>query len=181
MGRERKLILLTGDRGSGKTTLLQRLTADSHAYKIDVAGLLSPAVFENGEKTAIDLLEVISGNRRRLADIRKSESIGIMTDHWVFDSQTIEWGNRILAVLPPCSLFVLDELGPIEFERGQGLMEGIAAVNRGNYRQAIVVIRPELIETAMQRWPGAETLPIKSLSGTGYSGFLESIKINNAL
>jgi len=176
MGRKGKLILLTGDRGSGKTTLLQRLIADCHFNKIDFAGLLSPAVFENGEKIAIDLLEVGSGIRRRLAETRKLNSSGIMTDHWVFDSQTIEWGNRILASLPQCGLFVLDELGPIELERGQGLIEGIAAVNRGNFRQAIVVVRPELIEDALQRWPQAEVIPVTSISMSEDSNFFCSIK-----
>jgi nucleoside-triphosphatase THEP1 len=175
MGRVGTLHLLTGERGAGKTTLLQHLIRDCRSRNIEVAGVISPAVFENEKKTAINLQDVRSGELRRLAEIRRGDSAGVMTDHWAFDSQTLEWGNRILAALPACSLFLLDELGPIELERNQGLMEGLSAIARGNYSVAIVVIRPELVEKALQLWPIAEVHSIDTLDGRGYSGFFNEI------
>ena len=56
----------------------------------------------------------------------------------------------------PCDLLVVDELGPLEFERGRGWTAGLAAVDSGAYGAALVVVRSGLLERARTRWPGAE-------------------------
>lgn len=55
-------------------------------------------------------------------------------------------------------LLVIDELGPLEFCRREGLSESFAAIGRGRFRLAVVVIRPELITAALARWPGAQVI-----------------------
>ena len=156
------LILLTGARESGKTSLLSEALGKCRESAIIAAGVISPAVFENGVKTGIDLLDVRSGEKRRLADLRKAGSSGIMTDRWAFDSQTLEWGNKIFGSAVPCDLLLVDELGPIELEKGLGLQNGISSLNSRGYRMAIVVIRPELIQKALHFWPGLEVFDIDS-------------------
>jgi nucleoside-triphosphatase THEP1 len=149
------MIILTGARESGKTSLLLAGLEEFWDRGLDCAGVLSPAVFTNGKKTGIDLLDVRSGECLRLANLRQSDSTGIMTDRWVFESQTLDWGNRVLDSATPCMLLFVDELGPIEFEKCLGLQSGISALNSGGYEAAVVVIRPELLERAQQLWPGA--------------------------
>ena len=155
------LILLTGARESGKTSLLIQVLEKCHEGGIDAAGVISPAVFINGDKTGIDLLDVRSGERRTLAELRKTDSSGIMTDRWAFDGQTLEWGNHILGSAIPCDLLLIDELGPIELDKGLGLQNGISALNSGDYRAAVVVIRPELIQKALRLWPGLAVFDLR--------------------
>jgi nucleoside-triphosphatase len=149
------VVILTGARESGKTLLLLDTLEACWEQEIDCAGAISPAVFTMDKKTGIDLLDVRSGECQRLADLRQSDSTGIMTDRWVFDPRTLEWGNQVLSSATPCGLLMVDELGPIEFEKGLGLQNGISAVNSGEYQAAVVVIRPELLEKAQQLWSGA--------------------------
>jgi len=156
------IILLTGDRGSGKTTVCQRLAAQARAAGWDVAGLLSPAVFEGGLKVALDALDLRSGERRRLAHIRTSVASPdeLCTPAWCFNTTTVAWGNRVLTHATPCDLLIVDELGPLELERNQGWTAGVAAVNTNRYRQAWVVVRRELLTVAQQLWPGAQVVEV---------------------
>jgi nucleoside-triphosphatase THEP1 len=160
------IILLTGDRSSGKTTVCQRWAHQARAAGWDVAGLLSPAVFDKGRKVAIDALDLRSGERRRLAQLRTAvEAVEeLCTPAWCFDTATIAWGNQVLASAIPCDLLIVDELGSLELERNQGWTAGIAAVSTKRYRQAWVVVRRELLTVAQQLWPMAQVVEVADAS-----------------
>jgi hypothetical protein len=48
----------------------------------------------------------------------------------------------------------------LELQHSRGWIEGIEALNGGEYRAALVVIRQELLETARQLWPQAVVIHI---------------------
>ena len=50
-------------------------------------------------------------------------------------------------------LLLIDELGPLEFRGEGGFIAGFAAIDARHYRLAVVVVRPELLDAARQRWP----------------------------
>lgn len=133
-------------------------------YKIEIKGVLSPPVFQSGEKIAIDLVDLSSGQRTRLAQLRRSgeNDTQITTQRWAFDPAMMEKGSQILASSTPCELLVIDELGPLEFTRKMGWQTGLAAADSGDFRSALLVIRPNLLETALQRWPNAQYIEIDS-------------------
>ena len=101
-----------------------------------VAGLLSPAVMQDGQKTGIFLEDLNSGEQRLLAIdpltphanfVRASSPFGrgesvhtFPVGKWLFDPQVLRWGNAVLASCPPCDLLIVDELGPLEFNVGKG-------------------------------------------------------------
>jgi hypothetical protein len=47
---------------------------------------------------------------------------------------------------------IIDELGPLEFERSEGWVEGFSALQSKEYKKALVVIRPSLVNAAKDRW-----------------------------
>ena len=55
------------------------------------------------------------------------------------------WGNHVLSNSTPCDLLVVDELGPLEIDRGTGWQAGLAAVDSKEYAVAVVVVRAELL------------------------------------
>ena len=139
-----------------------RLADVARAAGWDVAGILSPAVVVEGQKVAIEALDLRSGERRRLAHRRSggSPAAGLHTPGWVFDNTTVAWGNDILARATPCDLLIVDELGVLEMERNQGWTAGLAAVSAGKYSYALAVVRPELLEMALMRWPHAQVVDV---------------------
>ena len=89
----------------------------------------------------------------------------LSTPRWQFIPETVSWSNDLLREIGRCDLLIIDELGPLEFLRGEGLMAGMRLVDNGNYRVACVVVRSSLVPKALQRWPEASVV----------SGFVENL------
>lgn len=155
------LFLVTGSRGAGKTAFCDHLVQAARGAGWRAGGLISHAVFEETRRTAIDAEDLRSGETRRLAvAAAPGEPVTPGTKHWQFDPQALEWGNQVLAASTPCDLLVVDELGPLELERGEGWQAALAAIDEQKYAIAAVVIRAELLGEALLRWSEANLVEI---------------------
>ncbi|MDX9865975.1 MAG: nucleoside-triphosphatase [Anaerolineaceae bacterium] len=175
MDNKGKLIIISGWRGSGKTTFCRRVIAAAGERGWQAAGVLSPAEFKGGTKSAILIEDITTGERRQMAywpaALEGQRPEEVCTDenpydpnwkpHWIFDKEKMAWGEEILAAVDQCDLLVIDELGPFELVHGEGWVSGLRLLDAGDYRLAIVVIRPELIEQARQRWPQASVVELR--------------------
>ena len=164
-----ELYLLTAARGAGKTTFCRALADQARAAGWDVAGLLSPAVFENGIKTGILAQNLRTNETRPLAISSSTSHSPLSTFHlslgnWLFDPSIFTWGNQILETCLPCDLFIVDELGPLELIRAEGWVNALETLRQPTYRVGVVVIRPELVEAACQALPVRNILPLNSQS-----------------
>lgn len=188
------LYLLTAPSGAGKTTFCAALAEQARAAGWDVAGILSPPVFENGEKTGIRVQNLRTGETRPLAQLAPSpagrgpggETLpspigrgaggeGLSLGRWLFSPSALAWGNDILAACLPCDLFIVDELGPLELLRGAGWTNALQALRSQRYRAGIAVIRPELIETAQKIFPQSEVLPLPRSASEFFARWKEMI------
>jgi nucleoside-triphosphatase THEP1 len=165
-----KLTLVSGKIRSGKTTfcaaVIQGLE-ETFCNEWRMKGVLTPAVFKGEMKIAIDAVDINTGQRRRLALRRSERSEGLLTNDWAFDPQVMYWCNQLLRRAVPCDLLVVDELGPLELQRGQGFLEGMAAIDTGAYAIGLVVVREELLPDAKALWPKASTLTIQNPEDAG--------------
>jgi len=157
-----KLIIVTGERGAGKTTFCARWIDLARSSGRDVAGVLSPAVIANDQKLAIDAIDLRSMRRQRLATFNPAAD-DPRELHWRFDADVLAWGNVVLAESTPADILIVDELGVLEFERGQGWLAGLNVLDSGDYRLGLVVIRPELLQQAQRRWPLAQVITIENV------------------
>lgn len=150
---EPRLVLLTGGRGSGKTRWCLALRDVAESSGLVVAGVISPPVYADGGKVAIDVLDAATGARRRLAIRPAPDEAGTAGLGWRFDAAALAWGDALLDNAPACDLLCVDELGPLEFRGVGGFRSGFAAIEARRYRLAVVVVRPELCDAAIARWP----------------------------
>lgn len=158
---------LTGERGAGKTTFCRALAERARAAGWDVAGLLSPGVFENGVKTGILVQDLRTGETHPLARVHpvpglasavQAENFSLAFGDWLFDPSAFAWGNQVLEASLPCDLLIVDELGPLELVRGEGWTSALAVLRQPRYRVGLVVVRPELVELARQSLPIAQVM-----------------------
>ena len=157
-----QILILTGEIGSGKTSFCLELAAAALKRERVTGGLVSPGVFSGKEKRAIDVLDLGSSQRKRLAERKEAGSSDLETRRWAFLPQAVEWGNRKLLEAVPCDLLLIDELGPLEFNRGRGWVNAFPVIEGGRYQAALVVVRPSLLEDALARWPGAGVIDLSA-------------------
>lgn len=154
--------LLIAPSGAGKTTFCAALADEAHAAGWDVAGILCPPIFENGIKTGIRAQNLRTGETRPLAVAShlSSATSHLSLGNWLFDPTVIDWGNEILAATPPCDLFIVDELGPLELIRGEGWFNALEVLRHLNYKIGVAVVRPSLIESAQKLFSEANVLSL---------------------
>jgi nucleoside-triphosphatase THEP1 len=159
-----RLLIVTGEIGAGKTTWTRQFIDYARTQAATVSGLLSPAIFENGVKTGIGLLNVTTGEQRQLAWLRTDDNNDdIATIRWRFDPAVLAWGDAVLRNITSTDILVIDEIGPLELERGAGWQSALKLLDVGkSYSAACVVIRPSLIPAALSRWPHAQILTCPS-------------------
>jgi len=158
------LVLLTGGRGSSKTRWCLAAREAACWAGFQVAGVISPPVYATGGKVAIDVMAAATGERRRLADRPPPNETGTAGLGWRFDAAALAWGDALLDNIAPCDLLFIDELGPLEFHEEGGFSHGFAAIETRAYRLAIAVIRPELLDDAVARWPWVSNIYDKELA-----------------
>jgi|GEM_PF-247811 len=162
------LILVTGLRQTGKTTWCRALVDQAEREGINAAGLLAPAVFDGRHKSAIDQLNLRTGEIRRLAERQRAFkgrwAFGNNDPRtaWTFDDETIAWANAVLENERGANpaVVVVDELGPLELIHGEGVASALSILDERRYRLAVVVVRSSLVPRALDRWPWA--IPIRT-------------------
>jgi nucleoside-triphosphatase THEP1 len=70
---------------------------------------------------------------------------------WQVDAEAWARGNRILLASTPCDLLIVDELGPLELRAGRGWIEAFTALDSRDFRAALVVCRPWLVDELIPR------------------------------
>ncbi|MGB2897224.1 MAG: nucleoside-triphosphatase [Anaerolineales bacterium] len=166
MTQKPSILIISGTRASGKTTFCARMTKILKSNGWDVAGLLSFPIIKQGEQIAKDAFDIRSGARRSLARINFQDiaTTEVQTGRWIFDTKSLAWCNAVFHSSVPCDFLVIDEIGPLEFNQGQGFLEALTALDSGEYMFGIAVIRPGLLETAMQRWPTSKIIELTDIN-----------------
>lgn len=156
-----QVIIVTGEIGAGKTTWCREMIAHVRESGLRVAGLSSPGVFADGQKIAIDLLDLATDEQRRLADRLAVPDTSLPTPNWKFQAETLAWGNTALKAIDTCDLLVIDELGPLELLHNQGWQSALPLLKQGNYHVACAVVRRSLLTVFQAIFPDAKVIEIE--------------------
>ena len=155
-----RIILLTGERGVGKTHVCERVVEEARSRGFSCAGVLSRALFEGQDKVGINLVDVASGEERPLASADDVPG-EVRWGRYRFVASSVAWGTEALAKASPCDLLVVDEVGPLELERGQGFAMALDVLAKGSFALGLVVIRPALLDRVAGRLQGKRPLVLE--------------------
>ena len=146
-------VILTGARGVGKTTLCLRLAASSANF----AGVVSPAVTNaSGVRVGYSMRCLGSGETWPLASAEK-ELDGPRFRRFSFSATGIARGLECVkeSLSKPQGITVIDEIGPLELDKGEGLAPLLPVLAGSG--DLLLVVREELVSRVVALVPGHET------------------------
>jgi nucleoside-triphosphatase THEP1 len=156
------IIFLTGERNSGKTFACEQVIKKMSGVFKAITGVISPGRYEDNKKIGIYCINIASGDKKLLAFFSPGWDAQNPQRDWQFIWETLNWGDDILENAVPTDLLVIDEIGYLELEKGEGWTNGLVALDSRKYKNALVVVRPDLIENALERYPDAKVIKIST-------------------
>ena len=110
-----RFVILTGQRRAGKSTVCRETISLAQARDHTCGGILT--LQHPGD--VLEVVDVRTGQTRPLTTEVNGDR-AVVQGRFRFDPETLAWGKTVLAHATPCHLLVLDEIGPLELERGEG-------------------------------------------------------------
>lgn len=159
MTTKRNIWLLVGPRESGKSTFSQRIAAEAKRMGWSIAGVTMPSVFTGSEKTAVELIDLTDGSTHVLMH-RPEHGAGSQSPSWLKNYTTIQLADKAFQTDQPVDLLIFDELNALELLEGRGIKAALPSIDAGNYKVALISLRHELLNDALQRWPEARVIDI---------------------
>lgn len=161
------LILWTGPKHCGKTTSAANLAQIARAEGFDVAGILAPSLYLNGELLGFDVLDLQNENRIPLAKKLKTQNSKLktkMAGPFTFINEGLKLGNAALSKenTKSADLIIIDEFGPLEL-KGQGWRKNIDSLLASSDAVILLVVRRELTDTVQQLYAN---VPCRELAAT---------------
>ena len=148
-------VLLTGKRQVGKTTVCKRVAELARGLGYGPAGVLTPVLLDkDGFPVVRHALMVADGEQRLLARA-DGDLGGPRTSRYSFDADVFSWviGRLRAAISQGCDLLIVDEIGPLELERGRGLAPLLSDLSARRLPPLLLVVRPELAGRLQERLP----------------------------
>ena len=142
----KQIVLITGERQVGKSTLCRSLVQQWQASGTQVSGLLTQRTGPHD----LEVTEIRTGAQYPLT-LPFSNRNGLLLPNFTMDPQAMARSAQALADSFPTQTLVLDELGPLELNMGQGWAAATDLLQHEPYRTAFIVIRPELLMKAIQK------------------------------
>lgn len=152
--------LVTGSPEAGKTSFCRMAANLARTSNWDVAGLLSTATIEEGQKVGIVAEDLRTGDLQPLATTTPRQGFNLPQGRWYFSRAALEWGAKVIRTSLPCDLLIVDELGPLELKQGRGWAVGIQILKQPGFQRALAVIRPTLLYLARGQFPRSEVISL---------------------
>ena len=137
-----KLVLWTGEKHSGKTTSVANLVEIARGEGFNVAGLLAPSLYRDGELLGFDILDLRNENR---APLTRRNTDASKTERFTFLPEGLKLGNAALnaTATKSADLVIVDEFGPLELN-GRLWRENVDSLLASSSALILLVVRQEL-------------------------------------
>jgi nucleoside-triphosphatase THEP1 len=147
---EHNIVLLTGERQVGKSTLCRKLANLFQEDGFQITGLLTDRAGDHD----LVVTELRTGQTYPLT-LPFNPVVDRLLGRFIFSPAALQRSNCALKASFPTQVFILDELGPLEFVHHAGWVEAFRLLAEQAYDTAFVVVRPELLDKAIGTFPAS--------------------------
>lgn len=169
-----KLILWTGERHSGKTTSAANLVKIARGEGFNIAGLLAPSIYSDGELLGFEALDLRNENRIPLARRKAGQ--------FTFFDSGLKFGNVALSIRTTKSadLVIVDEFGPLELN-GQGWRKNVGLLLASSNALILLVVRRELADEVQQVYKNFPSRNLAAVEPESIDEVIRMLKNNRQL
>ncbi len=139
------VIIITGEIGSGKTTVCQKLLRRAQSKGVPCGGIITSKAPDG----SIIIEDVKTGNCQTFAST-EAKYDGPCTGKYYFNPAAIDFGVQAIDSGAADDILFVDEIGYLEL-RGKGFSRATEVINTRKAKQAILVIRKELLPLFLPR------------------------------
>lgn len=146
------VIIITGEVRQGKTTFVRDLILNLRKQEIRIAGFISEAIDENGERQGFNIIDIQTYDKSELCTRNVNEK-WLKYGPYYFNPAGIKRGNEILDFekLTDKQLVIIDEIGPVEINN-QGWSSAIEKITADSAIPHLWVIRKSLVKKIARKW-----------------------------
>jgi len=154
------LVGVYGSSGCGKTRFVEELVTRVTGRGYSCRGVCSPAIFEGGLKTGI-LARLIPGRESKVLAKLAQEGDDHILGKWRIYPETFAWTLDYLQEETYSDLWIIDELGPYEVERGLGWAPILLRLENLPGKVILITYRPNLDIYFTKRYPNILTFDLE--------------------
>jgi molybdopterin-guanine dinucleotide biosynthesis protein A len=144
--------MVTGKPGSGKTTWVMNLARLLSKEFIQVGGICSAGVWEEGIRDQFYVKDLENGHQRLLCD-HENSGHDIPFGHFFFKKKGLDFGltalNKVHFTHP--DVLIIDEVGGLELQNG-GWSRFLGTLDDELAGTVIMVVRESLIDQVVKHW-----------------------------
>lgn len=146
------IMVLTGEVHEGKTGAARYLSDCLKTKGFDVQGILSPGVFENGERVSFESENIKTGEKKPLA-VRHKSKRRFPFGRYRFNAETLKHDNRLIRDIckSQADLLIIDEIGPLELAE-KGRFKGLNTAIKQKDLLQLWIIRKNKLNEASAKW-----------------------------
>ena len=160
-----QLIGIYGSSGCGKTRFVEELVRQVTERGFNCRGVCSPAIFEEGLKTGITVQLIPGGENRQLARLAQAGD-GQVFGKWHMFPETMTWALEYLKTDVYSDLWVIDEIGPYEVEKGLGWAAILPRLGNLPSKVTLITYRQSLITYFRKHYPSILAFDLEQAGAT---------------
>ncbi|MBN2893951.1 MAG: hypothetical protein JXL97_18930 [Bacteroidales bacterium] len=153
--KQRKVIIITGERGEGKSTYLLNLTKILKEKDVSIGGFIAKGHVKEGKRSGFSIVDLHSGKEMLLSSVEKIGETKI--GKFYFDSNALEFGKNITSYenISKDRFVVIDEIGPLEL-KSQGWSSVVEQIFESPEIMQIWAVRKDLVNSVLRRFAVSE-------------------------
>ncbi|MFC2042354.1 nucleoside-triphosphatase [Chloroflexota bacterium] len=144
---EKMLVIVTGKIGVGKSTVCRELIRIIRRQGYLCGGVLTLKSVDS----SIIVEDIRTGEKDTLASEDRVYQ-GPQTKRYGFNPEGIAFGLRAIEEAAFADVLIIDEIGHLEL-RGEGFAASLKMITNGNFRNCVLVIRQELLDSFSPHLP----------------------------
>lgn len=169
----KKVLIISGAMGEGKTTFAGKLAENLMSKDIEVRGILTERIIENGKTTGYDILDISSKEKEKFLRITSDKKLEKIGRYSIF-VQGLHKGKEALSPGQFRGVMVIDEIGRLELEN-KGWAGCLSTLLDMASARLVITVRDSFVDEVIKKWNLENRYVVYKIKETDISNVVRTI------